>query len=200
MSEEIKTLVGFGSVKDILQVVLIPITLALLVPWITRRWQETQRELEIKTELIAEISGLVMTTVMTIYLINAGHVQQSEANRTQEDELDRVYKKWRVDTCVIGSKLHAYFPDPSKADMQIHKKWRYFSDRLTRYYESGREKGYKNSEEHLLRDKDDLFEEKARVIEDILRSRVTGFQRCRIKTRQGGLAEVEAGNRFGKES
>lgn len=174
MSEEIKTLVGFGSMKEILQVILIPITLALLVPWITRRWQEAQRDMEIKTELIAEISGLVMTTVMTIYLVNAGHAQQSEA-KTQEDELDQVYKKWRIDTCVIGSKLHAYFPDHLKGEMQTHLKWKQFSERITRYYESGRDKGYKNSEKQSLRDKDDLLEEKARVIEDILRSKVTGF-------------------------
>jgi len=71
-------MMGFCSLKDVLEVVLIPIALALLVPWITRRWQETQRDSEIKTELIAEISELVMTMVMTVYLFNAGHTNKAE--------------------------------------------------------------------------------------------------------------------------
>jgi hypothetical protein len=145
-------------------------------PWITRRWQEQQRESEIEVAIVGKISGLVMNTVMTIYLFNAGRLSKNNDKYFQDNELELVYKQWRVDTCVIGSKLHAYFPDPEKGDAQIHKQWRRFSDHLTHYYESGRATDCNTDQEHLLRAKDKLFAEKAVLIEDILRSRVTGFR------------------------
>lgn len=63
-----------------------------------------------------------MTTVMTVHVFKTRYMQKNMTNDSQEHELlDQVYKKWRVDTCVIGSKLHAYFPDTRKGDEQIHK-------------------------------------------------------------------------------
>lgn len=116
-------MMGFDSLKDVLDIVLVPVALALLVPWITRRWQETQRDSGIKTALIAEISELMMTMVMSVYMFNAGHAHQSRNSHILEDELNRIYKQWRVDTCVIGSKLHAYFPHTkNNCDMPIHEK------------------------------------------------------------------------------
>jgi hypothetical protein len=47
MWEAIKGIVGFASLKELLDVVLVPLTVALLVPWIARRWQERQLDLEI---------------------------------------------------------------------------------------------------------------------------------------------------------
>ena len=39
---------GFKSLKDILDVVMIPVTLRGIVPWITRRWQDRERDCETK--------------------------------------------------------------------------------------------------------------------------------------------------------
>lgn len=167
---------GFSSLKDILDVVMIPVTLSLIAPWITQRWQNRQRDTQIKTQLIAEISGLVMTTIMTVHLLNAGYRQQIMTNDNQESELDRVYKKWRADTCVIGSKLHAYFPDKEKGDMQIHEKWKNFSNQLTQYYEDSRAENPKKSGDGLKKEKENLFEIKATIIEEILASKITGFK------------------------
>ena len=172
MSAEINTVLGFGSLKDVLEVLLIPIALAVLAPWITRRWRDRQRDSEIKTELVSEISRLVMTTVMTVYLFRTSHMRQGRYNDSQEHELERIYRQWKVDACIIGSKLHAYFPDKEKGDMQIHKKWDRFSGRLSKYYENNSAR----SAEELNKDKEGLFEEKARIIEDILTSKITGFR------------------------
>jgi RNase H-fold protein (predicted Holliday junction resolvase) len=169
---------GFDSLKDILDVVMVPIALALLAPWITRRWQDKQRNSQIKTELVAEISSLVMTTVMTAYLFKTRAKRQSDSHDSvgsEIQELERIYKKWRVATCVIGSKLHAYFPNTEIGDMQIHKKWDRFSEQLTKYYEESRVVNSKVSDEQSKKEKEALFEEKARVIEDILASKITGF-------------------------
>jgi hypothetical protein len=170
MLDNIITILGFSTVKDVLQVVLIPSTLALLASFATRRWQERERELEIKTQLVSEISELVMTTAMTAYLFN---LDENKENSSQHDELHRTYKRWRIETCVIGSKLHAYFPDAhAECGLPIHHKWTRFSEQITAYYESGMYKPYGNSEEHLSKDKEALFKEKASIIEEILRSNV----------------------------
>jgi hypothetical protein len=154
---------------------MVPIALALIAPWITRRWQDRQRDSQTKTELVAEISGLVMTTVMTVHLFKTRPKRQSDNSDSQELELERIYKKWRVETCIVGSKMHAYFPDPKKGDKQVHRKWHYFSDRLTRYYEDSRDTDNKKSSAQSEKDKEDLFKEKARIIEEILASKITGF-------------------------
>lgn len=169
---------GFIHLKDVLDVVMIPITVAVIAPWITKQWQDRQRGGQIKTELVAEISGLVMTTVMSVLVSNKRDGQQTMANDDQEHELDRVYKNWRVNTCVIGSKLHAYFPNREKGDEQIHKKWDKFSEKLTMYYEESRKNICKNSLDKLNEGKEVLFEEKAKIIEEILTSQITGFKKC----------------------
>jgi len=167
---------GFSSLKDVLDIILVPIALALIAPWITRRWQDRQRDSQIKTELVTEITGLVMTTVMTVYLFNMRRAQQSMNNDTQENELDRIYRKWRVDTCVIGSKLHAYFPEKEKGDTQIHRRWHCFSDQLTKHCENGMDMNCKKIPDQLEKEKEALFEEKAKIIENILAARITGFR------------------------
>lgn len=166
---------GFSSLKDILDVVMVPIAVALLAPWITRRWQDRQRDSRTKTELVAEISELVMTTIMTVYFFKTNPRQHDDDDNSEEQELDRIYKKWLVSTCVVGSKLHAYFPDPQKGDKQIHKKWKLFSDRVNEYYENIRNRGCKNSDWEDGRET--LFEEKAEIIAEILTSKITGFRR-----------------------
>ena len=69
---------GFCSLKDLLDVALVPIALAFLVPWVTQRWQNRQRDTQIKAELVAEISRLVMKTVMTVYVFKTPRKRQSD--------------------------------------------------------------------------------------------------------------------------
>jgi hypothetical protein len=102
--------------------------------------------------------------------------QQSVKSEDQKQEFERIYKKWRVDTCVIGSKLHAYFRDPIEGGKQIHLMWNCFSERLTKYYEHSRDLDGKISDDQSEKEKEDLFEEKASIIKDILASKITGFQ------------------------
>jgi hypothetical protein len=184
MQQEINTVLGFTSLKDVLEVVLTPITLALLAPWITRRFQERQRELEIKRELIAEISGLVMNTVMSIYLLKTKPAQKRTDYISHDDELDRIYNKWRVDNCVIGSKLHAYFPDPQKTSIPIHLQWRDFSERLSHYYEFWRDNSFRKDERAMFKDKEDLFKSKESVIREILQAKLRWSYQRRIKNKE----------------
>src|SRR5688500_16918060 len=98
--------------RDLLEILLMPIALALLAPWITRRWQERQRDSKTKVGLVTEISRLVMTTVMTFHLSRTHQTGHGTDVQKLSADLDVAYKKWVIGSCVIGSKLHAYFPDP----------------------------------------------------------------------------------------
>ena len=169
---------GFGSFKDILDVVMVPVALILLGQWITHRWQDRQRDSATKTALVAEISELVMTTVMTIYLFITNE-SSAPSNKNADDvqtELDRMYKKWKVETCVVGSKLHAYFPEAKKGGKAIHLRWDDFSKLVSNYYIYFREGENRNDLKKLEEDKDSLFNKKAEIIASILTSKITGFR------------------------
>ncbi len=159
---------GFGSLRDVLDVVMVPTALALLAIWIPHKWQNRQRDSEIKTDLVAEISELVMRTVAARY--NPYDIRPTKDDHSREDELNRIYEKWSVDTCVTHSKLHAYFPHSKKGDESIHERWKHFSQDLSLYYQDSRDTNKVSADqwEHLLT-------EKARIIEDILASQLTGF-------------------------
>lgn len=166
---------GFSSLKDVLDVVMVPTALALLASWIPHRWQQRQRDSEIKTELVAEISGLVMRTV-AIARFNPSDLRQLENDHSRQDELNRIYQEWSVETCVTGSKLHAYFVNDELGNKQIHKRWNRFSEKLSQYYKDSRDLRSMVSESQW----DDLLNEKALIIKDILASKITGFRSGRV--------------------
>lgn len=108
----------------------------LFIPWITRRWQHTQKELELKTDLVGDISDAVMKTVMTARLTRTTQAMGEHGvdPGNQEQELNRTYKEWVVSSCIIGSKIHAYFPEEEKGEEQIHipiESWDFLSLDLT---------------------------------------------------------------------
>ena len=165
--------------KDALDIVLVPIVLTGLALWLPRRWQNKQKELELKSGLVSEISEAVMTTVMSVYLYNTlgGQLQKNNVGaEDQRHELDKTYKKWKVDSCIIGSKIHAYFPVEEKGDEQIHIKWTDFSDRLSEYFKKYREIQEENNECTLEKDKERILHLKAKIIQEILVSQITGFR------------------------
>ena len=164
------TIWGFESLKDVLSVLLIPVFLALLAPWIGRRWQERQRDTQTKTELVAAITDLVMRTVVTRQILR--ETQSPGVEGSKSNEFESIDKAWRVGACVIGSKLHAYFPNPNRRHNQLHLKWRRFADEVTNFCQA---RGDTSSNDDWEYDKEALFERKAELIEEILRSRLTGF-------------------------
>ena len=53
----------YTCLKYLLEVLFVPIILAGLAWWLPRRWQNKQKELELKTGLVSEISDAVMTMI-----------------------------------------------------------------------------------------------------------------------------------------
>ena len=103
----------YEMIKDGLDIIAIPITtlvLGLLLPY---RWQKRERDTKIKTELVTEITNLFMETAMTVYMYKIRCRHRSEVDTTQKSDLAQIYHQWKVKSCVIGSKLHAYYPIPT---------------------------------------------------------------------------------------
>jgi hypothetical protein len=80
----------------------------LLIPSITQRWQNHQKELDVKSRLVGETSAALATF--------RGAVQRIELGGGQRGlhDLDAAYANWGVKSAVIRSELEAYFPHKKK--------------------------------------------------------------------------------------
>ena len=94
-----------------------------VIPRVTRRWHTQQKALEIKTELVTDVSKLIMEMIMAIQ-----YARLRAATQTQLD-FDEAYRKWEIGNAVIGTKLHAYFPQS-----ELPGTWTTFAERLTDFY------------------------------------------------------------------
>jgi hypothetical protein len=95
----------------------------LLIPELTKRRDNRRKALEIKTQLVSDMSEAVMAFVMAIQFSVLGAVGQDQK------EYDDAYKQWEKERSVIGTKLEAYFP---KTD--IGSAWSEFAHRVTNFY------------------------------------------------------------------
>ena len=75
-----------------------------LVPSITRKWQNHDKELELKSELVREVNRAAFDFFESIRLIEyAGKPKTLEP-------LDRAYVRWLTSTEVISAEMITYFP------------------------------------------------------------------------------------------
>jgi hypothetical protein len=95
----------------------------LLIPAFTRRWQNYQKALEIKTQLVSDLSKSIMGIVMATQFAHIGAKSQKQA------DFDQAYRDWEIESAVIGTKLQAYFPDTT-----IPTEWTAFSELVTDFY------------------------------------------------------------------
>src|SRR5262245_57208140 len=101
---------------------------SLLLPSITRKWQDHQKALGIKTDLVSEMSQSASSAVANSRFIAAGLVgRSSQTPGAEQQAWNDVYRDWTTQGASIGAKLQAYFgPDVSSA-------WRQFTYALTDY-------------------------------------------------------------------
>src|SRR6266849_3953690 len=83
---------------------------SLLIPSITRKWQNHQKALEIQTGLVSDMSQSVSTAVANSRFIAAGLVARSSTRSGAEQQawID-VYRNWTTSGASIGAKIRAYF-------------------------------------------------------------------------------------------
>lgn len=117
--------------KNIFQSLSHPLTLLIigalissyLIPSFTRKWQDHQRELEIKTGLVSDISENVTTFLMAIQFAEVGARSQTQ------EMFDSAYRNWEINSAVFRSRLQAYFPTKN-----IGRNWNKFSELVSIFY------------------------------------------------------------------
>jgi hypothetical protein len=95
----------------------------ILIPMITRRWQNHQKALEIKTQLVSDLSKSIMEIIMAVQFAHLGAKSQKQA------DFDKAFREWEIQSAVIGTRLQAYFPDTTIPD-----EWTDFSELVTDFY------------------------------------------------------------------
>jgi hypothetical protein len=110
--------------KDVSPYVLLiggAIISSLLIPDFTRKWQDHQKELEIKTDLADLINKAISNIVVAAHLnLNPSYSANNSARFTN------AYTDWITSKAVIHSKIQIYFNDT-----QITKYWDNLSNATT---------------------------------------------------------------------
>jgi hypothetical protein len=98
----------FKAVVPLLVVLLTAAVSGLLVPGITRHWQDYEKELQLKAGLVDGINEAVMSILLAVQFAEHGSISQ--------EKLDDAYQKWEVQRAMLSGKLKAYFADTQIAD------------------------------------------------------------------------------------
>jgi Divergent InlB B-repeat domain len=110
----------------------------LLVPFFTNRWQNTQKNyelqiarnqkaLELKMDLIDQMTKSVSTIVMSVLLLAGGIAKTGKEGAFEKID---TYKNWEISSKAIGSQLRAFFPE----NLEIEMKWNRFYDLINDFY------------------------------------------------------------------
>jgi hypothetical protein len=92
---------------------------SLLIPSITRNWQNHQKALEIQTGLVSDMSQAVSSAVANSRFIAAGLVARSSTRSGAEQQAwNNVYRDWTTSGATIGAKIRAYFGPSVASDWQ----------------------------------------------------------------------------------
>lgn len=97
---------------------------SLVIPKLTRQWQDHQKELEIQTALVGSMSKSASDAVISGRLLASGLYQGREWQRIYNNSI----RTWSVDGSVAGANLQAYFP---RSD--IGAEWRAYVVVVTDY-------------------------------------------------------------------
>jgi hypothetical protein len=93
---------------------------SVLVPALTRVWQDHPRELALKRDLVARISRESTRAVDSTF--EGLSISPTRDKRTYT----RVYNRWRLESAVIGSDLRTYFPQSA-----AHREWREYAETVS---------------------------------------------------------------------
>jgi hypothetical protein len=90
---------------------------SILVPSCTRDWQHYEKELEIKRELVRDVSE---TTGTFLQALSTAQVRSGSAARFPRvgppDYAGKLVDRWKVDGEVLGSEIQLYFPESELND------------------------------------------------------------------------------------
>jgi hypothetical protein len=110
---------------------------ALLIPWITGKWQDHKQQLELRTSLASDMSraytGVIVTgRFVTGGLIYSGSSSQVENTAATQNAWTAAVHDWLVDSGTIGAQLTGRYGAKG-----IAAKWRDYVNAVTRYMRLG---------------------------------------------------------------
>jgi hypothetical protein len=94
-----------------------------LIPALTRQWQDHQKELEVKIDLVDEISKTVAEFVIAVQFA------QFRSDNQSQEQYDDAYRAWEIARPTIGSRLRAYFPGST-----LVREWEELAQRVSDLY------------------------------------------------------------------
>jgi len=102
----------------------------VLIPFFTRSWQNHQKSLDIKNDLVTEISKTVTTMMINVqyFLENMKKMRDKEIQEIQQ-KYNEDYKKWSIAEEIISSRLEAYFPKQN-----ILQQWKKYTKIINNVY------------------------------------------------------------------
>lgn len=110
---------------------------SLVIPQLTRQWQDHQKALEIQTALVSAMSESVSDAVVSGRMIASGVFPAGGSQRAYNNAI----RSWSVESSVTGAKLEAYFPGTGVGD-----DWRAYAAVITDYLLlTGKVDGYRPS-------------------------------------------------------
>src|SRR3954471_21593566 len=110
--------------------VVIAVLVNFLIPSFTRKWQDHQKALEIKTGLVSDMGEAISDAVMSGRFISAGLVSRSSSDpRADQRAFNDGYRAWTTSNASIGAKIQAYFGN------DLGSQWRRFSNVVTDYFQ-----------------------------------------------------------------
>ena len=92
---------------------------ALIVPMITQRWQNHQRELDVQAELVSDMTRRTSEHVAAVVLADR------DAPKYRNRRLEQARARWIIDSAVVRARLRAYYPGD-----ELVAKWERFSDAM----------------------------------------------------------------------
>jgi len=110
---------------------------ALLIPWITGKWQDHKQQLELRTSLASDMSraytGVIVTgRFVTGGLIYSGSTSQVENTAATQTAWTTAVHDWLVDSGTIGAQLTGRYGVNG-----IASEWRDYAKAVTRYMRLG---------------------------------------------------------------
>ncbi len=106
---------------------------ALLVPWITRTWQNREHEHQLKGALVTEMSDAFTAPVLTAQFIATGLIAKhlkDPAQRAAAVQLqyEQGLRAWRLTSARVATEIEAHFPT------EVKQQWTAYAEIVTDFY------------------------------------------------------------------
>jgi len=114
---------------------------SVLIPYVTRRWQNHQAELELERDLVEDISNAV-----TLFLTKLEFIEQrgGKLDDDKQKEFETAELEWHKGCSSVGSYIQAYFIN---SQVKITEHWSKYADLINDFYRLTETHLTENSEE-----------------------------------------------------